>query len=195
MKEKKHKKEKKEKKKHHKKEKKSGSSKKRKRSQSSDSDGSDSDSGLSFTAAAPAAAAVAAPSFADLYPMPRRRVGGLSAGPIASLPESAAELRKRNERAERFVVSDAEMALAERKKAAAPPPHYATTHGGTVMGHSLELEKSYTRLTTLPNAADVRPLPVLREAFALVGRKVCACSSTSGASRACCRCTAHVACL
>ena len=33
------------------------------------------------------------------------------------------------------------------------------------------LEKSYTRLTTLPNAADVRPLPVLREAFELVGRK------------------------
>lgn len=33
------------------------------------------------------------------------------------------------------------------------------------------LEKSYTRLTSLPSAADVRPLPVLRDAFELVTRR------------------------
>ena len=168
-KEKKHKKKKTEKK--HKKEKhKKSDSRKRARSPSSDSD-SGSSSGLSTAANVPAAPVkVTPPSFADLYPMPRRRTGSIaSAGPIASLPASAAELQRRNERAERFVASAADVALAAARAAA--PTHHAATSGGVLEGQSAMLEKSYTRLTALPNAADVRPLPVLRQAFELVGRK------------------------
>ena len=53
----------------------------------------------------------------------------------------------------------------------APAAHHASTRGGALQGQSLMLEKSYTRLTALPNAADVRPLPVLRDALELVQRK------------------------
>lgn len=43
--------------------------------------------------------------------------------------------------------------------------------GATLRGNSQALEKSYARLTSLPNAADVRPLPVLRQSFQLVMRR------------------------
>ena len=138
--------------------------KKRKRSSSSSSDSSD-DGGNKSSAAPPPSS-----SFADLYPVPKRRAGPISAGSIASLPTTASELQKRNERAERFLPSAADEALAAARRAAAPSTH-ASTAGGSLRGQSLMLEKSYTRLTTLPNAADVRPLEVLRQAFELVGRK------------------------
>ena len=169
----KEKKEKKEKKHKHKKqkkpkkEKKSSDSKKRKRSPSRES--SSSSSGLS-AAPAPPPASAPQPTFADLYPMPRRRAGSIaSAGPIASMSATSSELQKRSERAERFLPSASDLALAAAR-AAAPPAH-ASTHGGALRGQSAMLEKSYMRLTTLPNAADVRPLPVLRQAFDLVKRK------------------------
>lgn len=144
-------------------------SRKRARSPSSDSD-SCSNSGLAAPVPAPLVAPVVKPSVAVLYPMPRRRAGSIaSSGPIASLATTATELQRRNERAERFVQSAADIALAAARSA--PPSHHASTSGGALQGQSAMLEKSYMRLTTLPNAADVRPLPVLRQAFELVQRK------------------------
>ena len=155
------------------------SGKKRKRERSSDSDSSSSSgssSGLSLAAApasasAAAASASAAPglSFADLYPMPKRQTGLRGSASIGSFAVTSSELQQRAERAERFVESAAEKALREHRAASAQ--HASSTHGGKLRGHSQELEKSYKRLTSLPNAADVRPLPVLRQAFELVQQR------------------------
>jgi hypothetical protein len=152
----------------HEKQKKKEKSKKKKRKRD---DSSDSSSSSEDRPAPPAPAAPTLPSFADLYPMPRRRAGPIAAGPIAALPASAGELQRRNERAERFLPSAADLALAAARTAASAPAYHANTQGGALRGQSVMLEKSYMRLTTLPNAADVRPLPVLREAFELVQRK------------------------
>ena len=171
----KHKKEKKEKKRAKKEAKqRSGKTKKRKRdesrsqsrSRSSSGSSSSSSSGLPAVPQAPQALSNAS-MCVDLYPMPRRR---LSAGPIISgPPASAGELQRRGERAQRFEATAADQALAAHRASAAPA---APPPAGTVLtGASQMLEKSYMRLTTLPNAADVRPLPVLRQAFELVVRK------------------------
>ena len=82
---------------------------------------------------------------------------------------SQSELQRRNERAARFQTSAADIALAEhRAKLQATAAKADGMQPGALRGQSCQLEKSYTRLTSLPSAADVRPLPVLRDAFELV---------------------------
>ena len=114
-------------------------SKKRKREErSSSSSSSRSSSGLS---AAPAPAPAPAPSFADLYPMPKRRAGPiLSAGPISSLPASAGELQRRNERAERFQQSAADLALAAARAAASGDPEGAQAALGLAEAYGAMLD-------------------------------------------------------
>ena len=162
---------KKEKKREHKAEK---SVRKRKRSSSSSSsdDASSSSSGLPACRSPPRVQPSNASLCADLYPMPKRRaMGGSSV--ILAMPSSAQELRRREERASRFVQSAADEALAQHRAAqiAEAKAAQAARPGAALRGSSQMLEKSYTRLTTLPCAADVRPLSVLRQSFELVMRK------------------------
>jgi hypothetical protein len=149
--------------------KKDKSSKKRKRDDSSSS-GSESSSGSSRQhqpSSVPAAAVAAPPSrmplglsYDDLFPIPtKRKVTGASSS-ISSFSVTTSEMQQRANRAERFVESAADAALREHR---AKSLAHASTAGGALRGQSVQLEKSYTRLTALPNAADVRPLPVLRQ--------------------------------
>lgn len=165
----KHSKDKKEKKRHGS-SKKDKSSKKRKRDDSSSS-GSESSSGSSRQhqpSSVPATAVAAPPSrmplglsYDDLFPIPtKRKVTGGASSSISSFSVTASEMQQRANRAERFVESAADAALREHR---AKSLAHASTAGGALRGQSVQLEKSYTRLTTLPNAADVRPLPVLRQ--------------------------------
>jgi len=85
---------------------------------------------------------------------------------LALLPIDDAEKRARVDRAARFASTAAERALQERRAAPAP-----TLEAGRVEGQSMALEKSYLRLTALPRADEVRPLPVLLEAFEMVRRR------------------------
>ena len=151
--------------------------KSRKRSESSESSESSggSDSSLSLkgthpgTSSRPVHPSTAA-ICADLYPMPKQRFGGslASRGAISSLVPTAGELQRRTERAGRFQLSSADAALAEHRATIAAVSAATPNQGAALRGKSAELEKSYTRLTALPNAADVRPLHVLRQSFELV---------------------------
>ena len=128
-------------------------------------------------------------STASSYPMPKRsRLGALGGSGLGGLggsrpaaaassldgsTPSASELLRRSERAERFLPSAADVALAEHRAATAAAAAAASAGAppSVVQGSNQMLEKSYMRLTTLPSAADVRPLPVLRQAFELVLRR------------------------
>ena len=156
-------------KKERKKEKKKEKKKKRKR------DSSDSDSSSS---AAPAVAARplrpgevllggGAAAAAISYPGAKRRAGGGGSGAILPLTASEFESSQRSARAARFEPTAAEAALAAR----ASRPEAPLPAGAVLSGRAQNLEKAYLRLTAMPRADDVRPLPVLRDAFALVERR------------------------
>jgi hypothetical protein len=83
-----------------------------------------------------------------------------------SMDMTDAEMRARADRAARFAVSAAERELQARRALPAP-----VIQAGAVHGQSMALEKSYLRLTALPRADEVRPLPVLAESFRLVQRR------------------------
>ncbi len=163
------KKRKKEEKKKRKKEEKRKKKKKRKR-ESTDSSSSSSSgavaSALATVAAAAAAQAAYRPAHED-FPMPRgRSIGGCSADiSSASCASSPHEQAMRDVRSARFAPTASELAMRAAAPAAAPRP------GTHVRGSSVALEKSYLRLTALPRADDVRPLPVLVDAFELVQRR------------------------
>lgn len=91
-----------------------------------------------------------------------------SAGSVAirSMDMTDAEMRARADRAARFAVSAAEREMQDRRALPAP-----VIQVGAVHGQSMALEKSYLRLTALPRADEVRPLPVLAESFRLVQRR------------------------
>ena len=112
-------------------------------------------------------------SCADLYPMPKRRAfGSVSLSISSSEPLTASEVERRAERADRFQATAADVALAEHRAtelaAARANPRRP---GDALRGQSQALEKAYTRLTSMPVASDVRPLPVLRQALELVPRR------------------------
>ena len=160
---------------------------------SSSSGSSDEDGGGGGTSSLPAAArwkpplpaapAAAGPSVSALeqelaslrQAALKRRIGGggvslgavSRSGAILPLPQSAAEAEMRQLRAARFEETEAQRALAAA--AARPAPKLAA--GEVLRGESQALEKSYLRLTAMPRADQVRPLRVLREAFAMVGQR------------------------
>ena len=156
-------------------------------SSSSDEDGGGGTSSLPAAARwkppLPAAPAAAGPSVSALEQelaslrqaaLKRRTVGGgvslgavSRSGAILPLPQSAAEAEMRQLRAARFEETEAQRALA----AAAARPARKLAAGEVLRGESQALEKSYLRLTAMPRADQVRPLRVLREAFAMVGQR------------------------
>jgi hypothetical protein len=90
------------------------------------------------------------------------------AGPVAirAIDMTDEEMRARADRATRFAVSAAEREMQDRRAMPAP-----AIQAGRVHGQSTALEKSYLRLTALPRADEVRPLPVLADSFRLVQRR------------------------
>lgn len=144
-------------------------------------------SGYQFSHAAPAAV----PSFASTAPK-ARPVADPSPGDFVPLGAGAARKEKKPKvqlsepdaskakRAKRF--GDAALAAAGTAKARKQAWRETPTGGGgggddeawaglAIRGTSQELEKQYLRLTAPPDPATVRPLPVLRNALALVKRK------------------------
>lgn len=98
-----------------------------------------------------------------------KRQKGAAVGKVShATPE---ELKARTERAQRF-----DLLPAAKAPAGAPDagrfeegvPKATSTNEKAVEGTCTDLEKPYLRLTTLPRASDVRPVPVLKQAFALV---------------------------
>ena len=163
------KKRKKEDKKRRKKEEKRKKKKKRKRDSTDSSSSSSSGavaSALATVAAAATAQAAYRPAHED-FPMPRGRSIGSCRACIssASCASSPHEQAMRDVRSARFAPTASELAMRAAAPAAAPRP------GTHVRGSSVALEKSYLRLTALPRADDVRPLPVLVDAFELVQRR------------------------
>eukprot|EP00900_Chrysochromulina_parva_P005406 jgi/Chrpa1/14867/Chrysochromulina_OHIO_Genome00003861-RA len=112
-------------------------------------------------------------SCADLYPMPKRRAfGNVSLSISSSEPLTASEVERRAERTDRFQATAADVALAEHRAAElAAARANPRRPGDALRGQSQALEKAYTRLTSMPVASDVRPLPVLRQALELVQRR------------------------
>ena len=145
-----------------KKEKKNKKVKKRKRCDSDGGSSSSSDSSSPPVAPIAPTAGPLQPAHLD-FPMPRRRytssgAGGISAGNLDTFA-------MRDARSQRFTSTAADQALRNLRDTAPSASLPAGTH---VKGESYALEKSYLRLTAMPRADEVRPLPVLHQAFALV---------------------------
>lgn len=76
------------------------------------------------------------------------------------------ELRARVERSKRFDTKG-RVAVPETSRFDEVVQKAASTQERALLGTCTDLEKPFLRLTTLPRASDVRPLPVLRKALSL----------------------------
>eukprot|EP00227_Mantoniella_beaufortii_P004128 CAMPEP_0197617054 /NCGR_PEP_ID=MMETSP1326-20131121/60841_1 /TAXON_ID=1155430 /ORGANISM="Genus nov. species nov., Strain RCC2288" /LENGTH=335 /DNA_ID=CAMNT_0043185943 /DNA_START=258 /DNA_END=1262 /DNA_ORIENTATION=- len=120
--------------------------------------------------------AAASTSRSTLFPFPKSKGGGgggnanpgvmaITGQMMLRTPEEAA---RKLERERRFA---AEQAIGEFGSPGGPTLQEMKARNKKAVGTSHDLEKSYLRLTSAPEAAKVRPPAVLKEALALVKEK------------------------